>query len=1332
MTVRNSGTLTHDNEYVIGNGILVAADNRRVEIVNDGEISAPAGSGAVGIEIAYQQARYLAPFAGLRDVLLTETGSYYSRAGTPLESYSVHNTGLIATENWGIRISTNYLDPDDNLRNVALGTPNGSVVNDGTIRSRFGISLGHYGDRSVVNNGRIESFNPNAGFSGINVSAGAGDFRLVQSTVRVENSATGVIDADVDFGAFGITVSQTPSTIVNAGVIDLRAVDLNTGIYVNGSGENLGLTTIENSGTLRVEGADSAGIFATFFASSSGAVSETRLTSSGVIEATGQNSIALTFYHGDIGGDPGGAQRGRAFVDLASTSVVRGGGGMGVAVRFVAGERHELVNRGLISAVSGQAILGGSAIEIIDNSGRIEGSVVLGAGNDSVTMRAGAVQIGTLDGGADTDSLLFDIAGGEASATGAILNFESVSKTGAGTLTLRDTGTISPGISFLAGTLLAEGNLGTTAIAAPTGTTFGGSGSVGAVTIADGATISPGGAGVGTLTVASLSLSGDSRLLFDLGAPGMVGGAENDLIEVTGNLVLDGQLEVDAQLGFGPGVYRLINYGGALTDNGLLVGTAPPGDYEVQTGVAGQVNLVVAAAGPGPVPTIQFWDGSDTAPDGTIDGGSGTWGGTRTNWTRANGEVNDAWAGNFAVFQGAGGTVTIDPAGVTATGLQFASNGYTIEGGPLTLEAPAIIRVGDGSAGGSGYSAVIASAIGGTGGIEKTDLGLLSLTGTNSYSGGTTISGGVLLVSADGALGAASGGLTLNGGTFRIGGNLSTARTVTAGAGGGTIDTQAHQLTLSGLLQGTGTLAKTGTGMLILGGNSGGFGGRLDAMTGAVRLDGTLGGTLAIGAGASLSGTGTAGDLIVAGTLAPGNGIGTMNVAGNAVFRAGSAFAVEISAAGGTDRLAVSGTATIEGGTVAVTTLDPETNYTDGTAYTFLTAAGGLTGTFSGVAENSAFLDFTLGYSATTAYLTVDVVRTFPDVAQSFNQVQAATGLRDLDRTAGSDSLAVYNALLLLDSAPARAGFDLSSGEIYPVLMAATLRRGEMAGARLAARAFAGGERGLGFWAGADGHDGSVDADGNGADFDYDGRGVSFGLDWSGGGFSVGVGGGWSEGDVELPARSSAAATDSWHFGGFVGAGTGHRGFSASLSAVMIKSEAEVVRGISFGTVARTATASVDVDATVIGAELRYGLPLGTSLAFGPLVSAGWSEVDLGGFDENGANSLDLSSDGSSDDWASYGVGGFVNLRSGRGSIDASVQYVHGGGRAVEAGLSLAGAPGTPFRVRAAEGGEDAALIRIGGRLEMGGGWSIGGNLRALTGGGESALSGAATISLRF
>ncbi|MBO9582516.1 MAG: hypothetical protein J7498_16640, partial [Sphingobium sp.] len=96
----------------------------------------------------------------------------------------------------------------------------------------------------------------------------------------------------------------------------------------------------------------------------------------------------------------------------------------------------------------------------------------------------------------------------------------------------------------------------------------------------------------GTLNIGgSLTLGAATILNFELGEAGTVGGANNDLVNIGGNLTLDGTLNVLAQPSFGEGYYRLFNYGGTLTDNGLALGALPAGyTPTLLTNIAGQVN----------------------------------------------------------------------------------------------------------------------------------------------------------------------------------------------------------------------------------------------------------------------------------------------------------------------------------------------------------------------------------------------------------------------------------------------------------------------------------------------------------------------------------------------------------------------------------------------------------------------------------------------------------------------------------------------------------------------------------------------------------------------
>src|SRR5690606_311362 len=205
-----------------------------------------------------------------------------------------------------------------------------------------------------------------------------------------------------------------------------------------------------------------------------------------------------------------------------------------------------------------------------------------------------------------------------------------------------------------------------------------------------------------------------------------------------------------------------------------------------------------------------------------VNGGDGIWrvGGGSNNWTDMNGAVNADYAqDSFAVFSAAAGTVTIDNSGgaVLASGMQFASDGYTITGDALTLTgADAIIQVGDGSAASAGYIAMIDAALAGSAQLIKTDAGTLALTGTNTYSGGTAINGGTLQIASDANLGDAAGGLAFDGGTLHTTADITSTRAVDL-VGTGTFLTDGNTtLTLGGVVTGVGSLTKDGSGTLVL------------------------------------------------------------------------------------------------------------------------------------------------------------------------------------------------------------------------------------------------------------------------------------------------------------------------------------------------------------------------------------------------------------------------------------------------------------------------------------------------------------------------------------
>ena len=290
--------------------------------------------------------------------------------------------------------------------------------------------------------------------------------------------------------------------------------------------------------------------------------------------------------------------------------------------------------------------------------------------------------------------------------------------------------------------------------------------------------------------------------------------------------------------------------GGTINGTGVLTATTA----FIHTGVTISSEVVA--------PVFAMTNGTITAPDGHV---TATTSATLTGTNQIDGTLAGAGTGATTI---AGGTTTLGATGlitnmvsldvdagaalVTGGAQQISDTTVVTVDGTLTLggaetlsglngAATGVVNTGGntlslGTTGGS-----FAGAINGTGGLVVTG-GTQVLTGANGYTGATNVTGGNLTLSGSGSIVStdvtinASGTLTTQGGLADGTVLVSDGALVLTGdeeigslAGAGTVDVAGNTLTtgsldtdtaFSGVVSGTGSLLKTGTGTQTLSGDN--------------------------------------------------------------------------------------------------------------------------------------------------------------------------------------------------------------------------------------------------------------------------------------------------------------------------------------------------------------------------------------------------------------------------------------------------------------------------------------------------------------------------------
>gem|GEM_PF-823897 len=361
---------------------------------------------------------------------------------------------------------------------------------------------------------------------------------------------------------------------------------------------------------------------------------------------------------------------------------------------------------------------------------------------------------------------------------------------------------------------------------------------------------------------------------------------------------------------------------------------------------------------------------------------------------------------------------------LTVNGGILDQNGNAIGVSTLNGTGGVISNYGLTVAGGGNYSGVIA----GPGSLVNTGTvsTVLILSGTNTYSGGTTISNGALQAANSSALGSglvtnlAGGALQLNGGVTlgnaltlfgtgvandgalrNIAGNNSLTNTITLGSAA-RINVDANQLTLSNIINsgfnlsvggagttvvaqvigsGSGGLLKDGTGLLSLNGAQT-YTGATTVSNGTLAVNGSLysAGVVNVLSNATLTGSAILGNVTISGggTIAAGNnGVGTITAAALSLA-ANSKLAFEFSP-GAFDQIIVTNLdgLTVNGGVFNLYKANTTTTFDLMGSYKLIEYAGTLDGAATNlvsVANETSNRQY--GFSLNGGWLTLSITST--------------------------------------------------------------------------------------------------------------------------------------------------------------------------------------------------------------------------------------------------------------------------------------------------------------------------------------------------------------------
>jgi len=576
-----------------------------------------------------------------------------------------------------------------------------------------------------------------------------------------------------------------------------------------------------------------------------------------------------TTLSGTLSGAGGLTKVGDGTLTLSGVNGYTGGTTL-TAGSLLIGNANALGTSGTITFAGGTLASSSSTAYILGNSGSLNfiGDAAFGqtAGNTGT----GALTLtgkGIISATAHTLTV-----NNNTTLSGVIGGTGSLTKGGTGILVLTGNNTFTGAVEVNAGILRLDHNsaLGTTA----GGVTVTGTAQLrlsGTRTISgEWATISGGGGGAGALNVTS-------------------GGGT-----WTGNVTIGASLtRIGTSSGSSLTISGAINSEGA--DRGLIVRCSDDTGTVTLSGANTYVGSTIVYLG-----TLKIDGGSDRLPKETT---------LQIGWT-LNNSIDAAFDLNGWSQEISGLSINAFSGTLTTADNRIVRNSSSVLG-TLTVNTP------------FGSSTSFEGVMQGTLSFVKTGAGTQVLSGVSTYTGGTTISGGILNVGTETSLGASTGTVTFDGGTLQFGGTgiaLGASRRGTITANGAYIDTGSFSGSIAGTISGAGGLTKVGANTLTLSGNNA-YAGATAVNTGVLTLGnnnalGTMAGGVTVSSGAQLqlnSGITITGEwATLSGSGTSGNTKGALN--SNATGTGSSTWAGNVTiAAAGTRVGAETGNLTISG-----------------------------------------------------------------------------------------------------------------------------------------------------------------------------------------------------------------------------------------------------------------------------------------------------------------------------------------------------------------------------------------------------------------------------------